>query len=112
MANRDITITLLIRANAEQLNAALQGASSRTRAFAVDAESAGRRASANFDRTRGNVESIGRQLSLAKTQLLAFVGIRGRRLLSGGWLGRRDDAWQSAPSQQGTVGEEPPGAGQ
>lgn len=92
MANRDTTITLLIRANAAQLNAALQGASNRTRAFAVDAESAGRRASANFDRTRGSVEAIGRQLSLAKTQLLAFVGIQGATAIVGG-LARTADGY-------------------
>ncbi|WP_223618890.1 tape measure protein [Lysobacter sp. ESA13C] len=76
MANRDTTITLLIRANAAQLNQALEQAGVRARVFGNEAQSAGRRAGQGFDHTRNSVKAIGEQLALAKTQLLAFVGLQ------------------------------------
>lgn len=76
MANRDTTITLLIRANAAHLNQALEQAGVRARVFGNEAQSAGRRAGQGFDQTRNSVKAIGEQLALAKTQLLAFVGLQ------------------------------------
>ncbi|MBT2750013.1 MULTISPECIES: tape measure protein [unclassified Lysobacter] len=77
MANRDTTITLLIKANAAQLNQALQQAGVRARVFGDDAENAGRRAKKGFEQSRSSVEAIGHQLGQAKAQLLAFVGLQG-----------------------------------
>jgi len=76
MANRDTTITLLIKANAAQLNQALEQAGARARVFGADAERAGRRAKDGFDHSRLSVEAIARQLGQARTQLVAFVGLQ------------------------------------
>ena len=59
MANRDTTITLLIKANAAQLNQALEQAGVRARVFGNESESASRRARKGFDQTRSSVEAIG-----------------------------------------------------
>ncbi|MGH8080929.1 MAG: hypothetical protein ACREP7_10160, partial [Lysobacter sp.] len=76
MANRDTTITLLIKANAAQLNQALEQAGVRARVFGDDAENASRRARKGFDQSRSSVEAIGHQLGQARAQLLAFVGLQ------------------------------------
>ncbi|MGO1069719.1 tape measure protein [Lysobacter sp. CA199] len=90
MANRDTTITLLIRANAAQLNQALEQAGVRARVFGNEAEGAGRRASKGFDQTRNSVVAIGRQLDQAKTQLLAFVGLQSAGDAVGGLVRAAD----------------------
>ncbi|UJB19290.1 MULTISPECIES: tape measure protein [Lysobacter] len=92
MANRDTTITLLIKANAAQLNQALEQAGVRARVFGNEAQSAGRRAGQGFDQTRNSVKAIGEQLSLAKAQLLAFVGLQSVGTLVGG-LARAADGY-------------------
>ena len=76
MANRDTTITLLIKANAAQLNQALEQAGVRARVFGNESENASRRARKGFDQSRSSVEAIGHQLGQAKAQLLAFVGLQ------------------------------------
>ncbi|WP_408951497.1 tape measure protein [Lysobacter sp. Hz 25] len=90
MANRDTTITLLIRANAAQLNQALEQAGVRARVFGNEAEGAGRRASKGFDQTRNSVAAIGRQLDQTKTQLLAFVGLQSAGDAAGGLVRAAD----------------------
>ncbi|WP_408951552.1 tape measure protein [Lysobacter sp. Hz 25] len=90
MANRDTTITLLIRANAAQLNQALEQAGVHARVFGNEAEGAGRRASKGFDQTRNSVTAIGRQLDQAKTQLLAFVGLQSAGDAVGGLVRAAD----------------------
>lgn len=76
MANRDTTITLLIKANAAQLNQALEQAGVRARVFGNESENASRRARKGFDQSRSSVEAIGHQLGQARAQLLAFVGLQ------------------------------------
>ncbi|MEH6413888.1 tape measure protein [Pseudomonas sp. CGJS7] len=76
MANRDTTITLLIKANAAQLNQALEQAGVRARVFGNESENASRRARKGFDQSRSSVEAVGHQLGQARTQLLAFVGLQ------------------------------------
>ena len=76
MANRDTTITLLIKANAAQLNQALEQAGVRARVFGNESDNASRRARKGFDQARSSVEAIGHQLGQAKAQLLAFVGLQ------------------------------------
>ncbi|WP_408952093.1 tape measure protein [Lysobacter sp. Hz 25] len=90
MANRDTTITLLIRANAAQLNQALEQAGVRARVFGNETEGAGRRASKGFDQTRTSVAAIGRQLDQTKTQLLAFVGLQSAGDAVGGLVRAAD----------------------
>jgi tape measure domain-containing protein len=90
MANRDTTITLLIRANAAQLNQALEQAGVRARVFGNEAEGAGRRAGKGFDQSRASVAAIGRQLDQAKTQLLAFVGLQSAGDAVGGLVRAAD----------------------
>ncbi|HJS09493.1 MAG TPA: tape measure protein, partial [Pirellulales bacterium] len=90
MANRDTTITLLIKANAAQLNQALVQAGVRARVFGNEAEGAGRRASKGFDQSRASVAAIGRQLDQAKTQLLAFVGLQSAGDAVGGLVRAAD----------------------
>ncbi|MGO1073357.1 tape measure protein [Lysobacter sp. CA199] len=90
MANRDTTITLLIKANAAQLNQALEQAGVRARVFGNEAESAARRAGRSFDGSRGSVEAIGRQLGQAKAQLLAFVGLQSAGTAIGGLVRAAD----------------------
>ena len=92
MANRDTTITLLIKANAAQLNQALEKAGVRARVFGNEAQGAGRRAGQGFDQTRSSVEAIGHQLAQAKAQLLAFVGLQSVGTLVGG-LARAADGY-------------------
>lgn len=77
MANRDTTITLLVRANAAQLNHALQQSGTRVRSFASDAERAGARGKKQFDQVRGSLAAISTQLSQTKNQLVAFLGLQG-----------------------------------
>jgi tape measure domain-containing protein len=77
MANRDTTITLLVRANAAQLNQALQQSGTRVRSFASDAEQAGARSRKQFDQVRGSVAAISSQVSQTKNQLVAFLGLQG-----------------------------------
>ncbi|WP_363800966.1 hypothetical protein ABU614_06710 [Lysobacter firmicutimachus] len=76
MANRDTTITLLLKGNAAALNAALQQSSRQVRGFATEAEQAGSRSHRQFDHIRASVASISTQLAQAKTQLIAFVGLQ------------------------------------
>ncbi|ALN88549.1 tape measure domain protein [Lysobacter capsici] len=90
MTNRDTTITLLIKANATQLNQALEQAGVRARVFGNEAESAGRRAGKSFDSSRGSVEAIGRQLGQAKAQLLAFIGLQSAGTAIGGLVRAAD----------------------
>jgi tape measure domain-containing protein len=90
MANRDTTITLLIKANATQLNQALEQAGVRARVFGNEAESAGRRAGKSFNSSGGSVEAIGRQLGQAKAQLLAFVGLQSAGTAIGGLVRAAD----------------------
>ncbi|MEI2453052.1 tape measure protein, partial [Lysobacter firmicutimachus] len=77
MANRDTTITLLLKGNAATLNAALQQSSRQVRGFATEAERAASRSHRQFDHIRASVASISTQLAQAKTQLFAFVGLQG-----------------------------------
>ncbi|WP_064746404.1 tape measure protein [Lysobacter antibioticus] len=77
MANRDTTITLLLKGNAAALNAALQQSSRQVRSFATEAEQAGSRSRRPFNQVRASVASISKQLAQAKTQLIAFVGLQG-----------------------------------
>ena len=77
MPNRDTTITLLVRANAAQLQQALQQSGNRVRSFASEAERAGARSRKQFDQMRVSVTAISSQLSQTKTQLVAFLGLRG-----------------------------------
>ncbi|MET4727962.1 DNA-binding helix-hairpin-helix protein with protein kinase domain [Lysobacter enzymogenes] len=77
MANRDTTITLLVRANAAQLQQALQQSGNRVRSFASEAERAGARSRKQFDQMRVSVAAISSQLSQTKTQLVAFLGLQG-----------------------------------
>ncbi|WP_031372199.1 tape measure protein [Lysobacter antibioticus] len=90
MANRDTTITLLIKANAAQLEQALEQAGVRARSFGNDAENTGRRAGKSFDQTRHNLAAIGRQLDQARTQLLAFVGLQSAGDAIGGLVRAAD----------------------
>ena len=90
MANRDTTITLLIKANAAQLNQALEQAGVRARVFGNEAQSASRRAEQGFDQTRASVKAIGDQLTQAKTQLLAFVGLQSVGTAVGGLVRAAD----------------------
>ncbi|KRB08025.1 tape measure protein [Lysobacter sp. Root690] len=90
MANRDTTITLLIKANATQLNQALEQAGVRARVFGNEAENAGRRAGKSFDSSRSSVEAIGRQLGHAKAQMLAFIGLQSAGTAIGGLVRAAD----------------------
>ncbi|MGO1003296.1 tape measure protein [Lysobacter sp. CA196] len=90
MANRDTTITLLIKANAAQLNQALEQAGVRARAFGNEAENAGRRSSKGFQQTRNSIAAIGQQLDQARTQLLAFVGLQSAGDAVGGLVRAAD----------------------
>lgn len=90
MANRDTTVTLLIRANAADLNRALNQAGQRTRTFATEARAAGEQATRGFNQTRGSVEAIGKQLSGVRSQLLTFIGLQSAGSAIAGLAGTTD----------------------
>lgn len=74
MANRDTTITLLLKGNAAALNAALQQAGARVRSFASESQAAGRKAQASLAGLQSEVRGIAAgYLSLRSVQGLARV---------------------------------------
>ncbi|QQQ00968.1 tape measure protein [Lysobacter enzymogenes] len=74
MANRDTTITLLLKGNAAALNAALQQAGARVRSFANESQAAGRRAQASLAGLQSEIRGIAAgYLSLRSVQALARV---------------------------------------
>jgi len=74
MANRDTTITLLLRGNAAALNAALQQAGARVRSFANESQAGGRKVQASLVGLQSEIRGIAAgYLSLRSVQALARV---------------------------------------
>ncbi|ALN93802.1 tape measure protein [Lysobacter gummosus] len=74
MANRDTTITLLLKGNAAALNAALQQAGARIRSFASESQAAGRKAQAGLSGLQSEIRGVAAgYLSLRSAQGLAHI---------------------------------------
>ncbi|MGO1069643.1 tape measure protein [Lysobacter sp. CA199] len=74
MANRDTTITLLLKGNAAALNTALQQAGARIRSFASESQAAGRKAQAGLSGLQSEIRGVAAgYLSLRSAQGLVHV---------------------------------------
>lgn len=94
------TVTLRLTANADGVVTGVRLASTEVGKLGGAAEQAGGKAASGFGKTRAGVESVSKQLSVLKQQMLAFIGI-SQLIQAGRGMARMADEWSNIGAKLG-----------